>query len=271
MKKRKLILVIVFFLMCLIGVGIVYQNRSAVKDQAFRVQAYTKLLFHQDDEGKTKSILKHSREYSTSLLKLASVNQEALDFAYDYIEKQGTENAVLSEEEVTSTNPPLLLQWDERWGYVEYGNNMIGVNGCGPTCLSMVYVGLTHSGDYTPKEIAEYAISHGYYNESLGTVWTLFTDGAVNLGLKVEEIDINTDLVKQQLADGKLLICSMKPGDFTTTGHFIVLYDCNGDSISLNDPNSINNSSKTWDVTELVEQVKHIWAYSISVKGEIYD
>ena len=38
---------------------------------------------------------------------------------------------------LASDKPPLLLQWDLRWGYAPYGDDMIGLAGCGPACLSM--------------------------------------------------------------------------------------------------------------------------------------
>lgn len=45
---------------------------------------------------------------------------------------------------------PLLLQWDERWGYKNYGDNIMAINGCGPTCLSMVVSYLKQNGQYHP-------------------------------------------------------------------------------------------------------------------------
>lgn len=60
---------------------------------------------------------------------------------------------------------PLLLQWDKRWGYASYGDSIIGLAGCGPTCLSMVYVYFTHDLNGTPREIASYCEKNGYYTE----------------------------------------------------------------------------------------------------------
>jgi hypothetical protein len=55
----------------------------------------------------------------------------------------------------------------------------------------------------------------------------------------------------------------MKPGDFTYTGHFIVLTGIDEDGlIIVNDPNSPTNSSKHWEVGTLVSQMKSIWKYS---------
>ena len=67
------------------------------------------------------------------------------------------------------------------------------------------------------------------------------------------------------LSGGKVLICSMWPGDFTTSGHFIVLtgLDEQG-NIVLNDPNSIERSEKSWTMDVLLPQIRAVWSYSFS-------
>ena len=51
---------------------------------------------------------------------------------------------------------PLLIQWDKRWGYETYGDDLMALSGCGPACLSMVYVGLTGDTDMNPKAMARW-------------------------------------------------------------------------------------------------------------------
>ncbi|MCC8066097.1 MAG: hypothetical protein LIO94_03200, partial [Clostridiales bacterium] len=52
------------------------------------------------------------------------------------------------------------------------------------------------------------------------------------------------------------------PGDFTYTGHFIVLTGIDGDgNVTVNDPNSPSNSSKTWSLDILVPQIRSLWIY----------
>ena len=53
----------------------------------------------------------------------------------------------------------------------------------------------------------------------------------------------------------------MKPGDFTYTGHFIVLAGTKGDKIIVNDPNSKINSKKRWKMNKLLSQMKAAWSY----------
>jgi len=54
----------------------------------------------------------------------------------------------------------------------------------------------------------------------------------------------------------------MYPGDFTYTGHFIVLtgIDENG-AITVNDPNSPANTKKHWSMTEILPQIRQSWGY----------
>ncbi|MCR5100477.1 MAG: hypothetical protein K6B41_03875 [Butyrivibrio sp.] len=60
------------------------------------------------------------------------------------------------------------------------------------------------------------------------------------------------------------MICSMKPGDFTYTGHFIVLTDIDEDGlVTVNNPNSPMNSAQKWDVDTLVSQMKCVWMYEL--------
>ena len=88
------------------------------------------------------------------------------------------------------------------------------------------------------------------------------TEGANNLGLTAENIPVTQENILAALQSGIPLICSMYPGDFTYTGHFIVLtgIDENG-AITVNDPNSPANSARTWDVQRVLAQCANLWAF----------
>ena len=72
--------------------------------------------------------------------------------------------------------------------------------------------------------------------------WDLMTAGAKKLGLTSTEGTINNDYIRQNLTSSTPMICSMLPGDFTYSGHFIVLtgIDSKG-RVVVNDPNSPKN------------------------------
>lgn len=205
--------------------------------------------------------------YPASLLELAEKKPETVDFVKNYshhLEKLDTKEPISIEPDYTQGEIPLFIQWDTRWGYEYYGNDFIAVNGCGPTALSMVAVGLTGNTHLNPKVIADFSYQQGYLVEGRGSSWDLMTKGALSLGLTSEELPLNDTTILNHLASGHPIIASMKPGDFTTSGHFIVLTGIapNGDII-VNDPDSLIRSHQTWDLATLTKQIKNLWAFSL--------
>ena len=76
--------------------------------------------------------------------------------------------------------------------------------GCGPTCLSMVYVYFTHDLNGTPREIASYCEKNGYYTEN-GTSWSLWTEGLPALGLSGKDVrKVLMQLINGTFAPGDL-------------------------------------------------------------------
>ena len=53
----------------------------------------------------------------------------------------------------------------------------------------------------------------------------------------------------------------MMPGDFTTSGHFIVLSALEDGKIRVKDPNSAERSEKLWDYETLESQIKGLWVF----------
>lgn len=111
-----------------------------------------------------------SDEVAEELRNLLKKNPETAAFVKNYSEKKDDPPAD-SIGEVERGKIPLLLQWDERWGYSFYVDNMIAVNGCGPTAVSMVAAGLTGDASITPYRVAQSAAEQGYYEEGVGTSW----------------------------------------------------------------------------------------------------
>lgn len=158
---------------------------------------------------------------------------------------------------------PLFLQSDERWADRKYGSSDMEISGCGPTCLSMVWCGLTGETKWDPYAVAKMAEKEGYYIKGVGTSWELMTFGAQKMGLNAEELTFDENHIRDALKNGQPIICAMGPGDFTTEGHFIVLVDVTEDGrIVVNDPNSVENSERSWELNNLMGQIKNLWVYS---------
>lgn len=213
---------------------------------------------------KMEPILKHSDRYPAQLLESLSRNSELLTFALDYPEKKGTwSDDIDLSDRYQLGEMPLLLQWDEEWGYAPYGNGMIALDGCGPTCLSMVAVGLTGDTSLNPKAVADFSAENGYLDDqSNSTLWALMTEGAEKLGLRSKEVPLSESRMSEELSEGHPLICSMRAGDFTVAGHFIVLCGYQNGEFSVNDPNSTVRSGEKWSYEKLKPQIRNIWAFS---------
>ena len=202
-------------------------------------------------------------EYPQSLIDLLGENSETEDFVINYPQNKDKNFEIDLSDEVVKGTIPLFLQWDERWGYENYGSDFFAVTGCGPTCLSMVRCGLSGETQWNPLAVANMAEKQGYYLEGTGTSWALMEDGASDLGLVANQVILDENRIIAELNSGKPIICSMAPGDFTTTGHFIVLtgIDKRG-RITICDPNSRENSEKRWNLKKIIPQIKNMWSYT---------
>ena len=194
-----------------------------------------------------------------SLIELLEKNPDAEDFVLNYPIKKDLSYDIDLREYINKSNVPLLLQWDERWGYTKYGDNIMGLSGCGPTCLSRVCIYLLNDPQYTPRYIADFAEQYGYCVPGNGSAWTLISEGGKELGLDVIEIPLDEDRIIRNLEVGNPIICIMGPGDFTTSGHYIVLTGYVDGKIKVNDPNSPTKSEKLWDYDEIKDQIRNLW------------
>lgn len=193
------------------------------------------------------------------LIELLESNPDAKDFVLNYPLKKDLKQPVDLSEHKNSKAVPLFFQWDERWGYTEYGNEIMGLSGCGPTCLSMVCIFLLNDTKYTPRYIADFAQENGYCVPGSGSAWTLISIGGEELGLDVTEIPLDENRIIRNLEVGNPIICVMGPGDFTTTGHFIVMTDYVDGKIKVNDPNSPTRSEMLWDFNDIRGQIRNLW------------
>ena len=200
--------------------------------------------------------------YPESLVQLYEKNEEARQFVLDYKKNGNNEQPIDISSDVTDGKIPLFLQWDERWGYRTYGDNFLAITGCGPTALSMVYVGLTGDTSMNPYAVAQMAQEDGFYVNGSGSAWSMMTELATKLGLSAQELSLSEDSIRQELSQGHPIICIMGPGDFTTSGHFVVLTGVDSDGkITVNDSNSKKNSNKAWKIDDLMSQIRDLWVY----------
>ena len=186
----------------------------------------------------------NSTQYPKQLKDLALKNEEALEFVYDYPAEHVKEHTIDLTKEASMDSVPLFVQWDKRWGYEKYSGNFFAASGCGPTTLSMVVVYLTHNREASPIAVAKYSKEAGYSVDGSGSSWTLISEGCMHYGVKAKTVALDESRMKAELDEGHPIVVNVGPGDFTDTGHFMVITGYDDEGFSINDPNSIEKSGK---------------------------
>ncbi|MGM9588843.1 MAG: C39 family peptidase [Faecousia sp.] len=231
--------------------------------------AWTDLTFYWTERTETEIKVKnhaeqygyHFAQYPRSLIELLERNPETEAFVLNYPARQKGQIDLsgFDRQEV-----PLFLQWDPMWGYEKYGSDFLAITGCGPTCLAMAGYYLTGSKNMNPADVAAFAEDAGFYAAGYGSSWTLISEGSTRLGLKATELPLVRKKITDALEAGNPVILALGEGDFTTTGHYIVLTGLENGFFRVNDPNSVERSQKLWSYEQLEGQIRNIWAISLN-------
>ena len=257
MKKRRYILLIPMLLLGAALAALLFGERAVglYRDLTFRwseaTEAERTVKAYADQMGIPYS------SYPESLIGLLERNPETENFVlnYPFYEQEDYDLSGTVTGEV-----PLFLQWDSRWGYETYGSDMMAITGCGPACVAMAGYYLTGDAEtFDPAAVAAFSQKNGYYAAGYGSSWTLISEGAVKLGLDVTEIPLVEKRMKDNLEVGNPIICAMGPGDFTSSGHYIVLVGLEDGRFLVNDPNSLENSGKLWSYEQIQGQIRNLW------------
>lgn len=197
--------------------------------------------------------------FPADIIELLDKNPETVQFVEEYEQSKNLPIANVVSDNLVKGEIPQFLQWDQRWGYASYGTGFVATCGCGPTCLSMVISGLTGDATITPAVVAKYSDDSGMIDDDNNTYWELMTSAPKHWGLHAENVSISEDTVKEAIADGGAVICSVGPGDFTQIGHFIVLVGYDEGKVKVHDPFNQQNSEKIWEYSKIKDQFKSMW------------
>lgn len=205
-------------------------------------------------------------DYPEKILELYERNPEAREYCMNYPLEYGKEHEIDISGYADYEGVPLFIQWDKQWGYKDYIGSVGGLSACGPTCLSMVTYYFTRDPEMTPAYMMEFAEENGYGLKGAGTQWSLFKVGAQKLGLDMKELNADQmtseSYIASVLESGRILVMNVKPGVFTTVGHYMLVVGYEDGKFRLNDPNSPANSAKLWDLDEFDQDIKIMWSFS---------
>lgn len=264
MVKRRYVIVAAFTIVLLlvaIIISVTTKNSSNKNNDTVQVFNSVTKVTSVDEliSGYAKENDIDISEYPDSMVKLLKKNDETRDFVLSYPIEKDAKHIIDRSEYKNAKSVPLLMQWDKRWGYIKYGNDVAGITGCGPTTLSMVAIYVLQNPKYTPDYMLKYSLKHGYCSPGHGSLWTLISKGGRDLGINVKELPLNKDAVMSNLKMGKPIVCIMGPGDFTDGGHYIAMVGTKDGKIKINDCNSKKNSQKLWEFDDIKDQIKNLW------------
>lgn len=200
------------------------------------------------------------RKYPDELIDLLARNPETEDYVLSYPKYRN--KSVSNPDNDGDGEVPLYMQWDKRWGYKKYSGQVAGLTGCGPTCLSMAAVYLTKNLEFSPAYMMDMAQKNGYTRRGNGSSWKLISEGTKKLGLVPTELPLDKNRIVSALKKGHPVIIVVGPGDFTSTGHFLVIREYKNGKFMINDPNSYKNSNKEWDYEKIKGQIRNLWEIS---------
>ena len=225
-----------------------------------REEALTILKEQGETDSDIKNIVENEAVYPDIMLKHLAINSELIDFALNYPAKISIPFDGDFSVDTDTTEVPFFLEYDQEWGYADYGSSVLGLNGAAPSCLSMAYVYLTGDGSKNPIIIGDFSMEKGYLSEDGYTDYKLMTEGAEELGLESNELDIDKDNLIAALEEGNAIICAVVSGDFTKDKSYIVISDYRNGFFYVNDPTSRARSQVGWDYKRLSSQIASAWS-----------
>ena len=84
--------------------------------------------------------------------------------------------------------------------------------------------------------------------------------GAAAFGLNGTVISAGEEDLTARLERGEIIVASMLPGDFTTSGHFILIVKSEALGFRVYDPNSMALSRQYWTYDTLAPQIAQLWS-----------
>lgn len=136
------------------------------------------------------------------------------------------------------------------------GGSTIQAAGCGPTAVAVCYSSLTGKKADVPK-MCDQVYKHGWYYTGQGCSHSVVPGLSKLYGLNCKGLGYSKDAVEKALRAGHPVVALMGPGDFTDSGHFVVLTRMVGkDQVKIADVGSRANTYKTWSLKDVVQQGK---------------
>jgi hypothetical protein len=170
---------------------------------------------------------------------------------------------IIHNDRVITYYNQLELPWKNMlYGFI----TTIGNSGCGPTSMAIILSTILEQR-ITPAEMADSAYKGGYlvqYYDLEGlhasTRHDFIPETAMAYGLVCEGFTMN-DGTEQNIIDalgaGEMIVAIMGPGQFTESGHYIILSGITAEgTILVVDCASRKRTEQEWDIESIIDEAK---------------
>lgn len=146
--------------------------------------------------------------------------------------------------------PEVIVYLQQDFFNAPFGNRYIGQNGCGITTFAMLATYMTDSYQTPPVMAAQY--KQYYDDETHGTNGDLFINVPCEMGFYLDKVSYDLEEVIQALKKGQVVISRQEKGDFTSSGHYILIqhYNQEDGTFQVRDSNVYNYGSKAGHKTD---------------------
>lgn len=171
--------------------------------------------------------------------------------------------------------PISFLQTDPKWANHSYAvsgeKSTIGTAGCGPTSAAMLLSTIQRNSKYDPVYACDWALRNGYKALNQGTYYAFFQAFFQAHGIRCQQLNWDNlyyksvtykhihEQAKNLVQQGYYLIALMKNGNWTKSGHFIVVWDWD-EKVRILDPNSNASGRLNGDPNTFMNEVAYYWS-----------
>ena len=203
------------------------------------------------------------QDLAEKLLELAADDPAARSFVAGFrASYPGTKAGGLTADDLPDDGSiPHLMQWNKRWGYMEYIGGPLGTKGCCPTSLAMLYAGLSGRTDMSPYMVSLLATESELCDAQAGTHGEFVGYFCERVGL--EWTDVTTiDEAASYLNGGWLLVCNLGAGEFTDLGHYVLITGWSGydGDVHVNDPYTTSVNERPWPLVTIFYECNSTYA-----------
>ena len=152
---------------------------------------------------------------------------------------------------------------EEPYKSASYGTDSLELFSCGPTTMAMIVSTLTDTV-IDPIEMCNWSVDHGYWCPGGGTYTAFLRAAAEEFGVPVQQAYWSVDTIRAALDEGKLIMFTVGPGDFTLGAHYLLLRGMTEDGdLLICDSYRRDHSERVWDYYQIFNQLQNgtIWIY----------